>query len=246
MAMSNGHSCMPRRPASRERADWVSQSTGSADRRQHQPNGACHVSKPILENLADPAIGLKQRSSLPRPALRHVRPSETQAMAERFIAARTKADPLVELAYQQLELQTDQQFAALTDPQGRYRISVVATREITPYSDAEELITSVLTTRTLEVPASPADRAHPLLGGEAGGAYYRFRAVHDLVGHVATGYGFDRDGEYSAWLVQRNRYTGLARWAAATELHGEVSALWTTGRFAEHKAVLLDRAVALR
>jgi hypothetical protein len=88
---------------------------------------------------------------------------------------------------------------------------------------------------------SAADRAHPLLGGEVGGAYYRFRAVHDLVGHVATGFAFDQDGEYSAWLVQRTSYTGLARWAARTELHAEISALWTTGQFADHKAVLLDR-----
>jgi hypothetical protein len=85
------------------------------------------------------------------------------------------------------------------------------------------------------------DRAHPLLGSAVGGAYWRLRAVHDLIGHVATGFGFDPDGEYSAWLVQRRHYTGLARWAAATELRGEVSALWATGGFAEHKAVLLDR-----
>jgi len=70
---------------------------------------------------------------------------------------------------------------------------------------------------------SPADRAHLLLSGEIGGGYYRFRAAHDLLGHVATGYRFDRDGEYSAWLVQRTLYTGLARWAAATELHGHIS-----------------------
>src|SRR6185437_12329266 len=107
--------------------------------------------------------------------------------------------------------------------------------------DAEELAASVLTSRTLEVTTSAADRAHPLLGGEVGGAYYRFRAVHDLIGHVATGYGFDRDGEYSAWLAQRSLYTGPARLAAATELHGEVSALWITRQLAEHKAVLLDR-----
>jgi hypothetical protein len=104
----------------------------------------------------------------------------------------------------------------------------------------------VSATRTLEVTTSPADRAHPLLSGEAGGAYYRFRAVHDLIGHVATGYGFDRDGEYSAWLVQRTLYTGLARWAAATELHGEISALRATGQVAEHKAVLLDRDLLKR
>lgn len=41
--------------------------------------------------------------------------------------------------------------------------------------------------------------------------------------------------------MQRTLDSGLARWAAATELHGEISALWATGQFAEHKAVLLDR-----
>ena len=194
----------------------------------------------FMASLVDPAIGIPRRLARPGPVLRHVHPSETRAIAECFISARTRVDHLVALAYRQLEMQTDQQFAALTDPQGPYRITVVATSELTPYSDAGELLASVLVSRTLEVTTSPEDRAHPLLGGEAGGAYYRFRAVHDLIGHVATGYAFDRDGEYSAWVVQRNLYTGLARWAAATELHGEISALWTTRQFAEHKAVLLD------
>jgi hypothetical protein len=194
----------------------------------------------FVASLVDPAIGFPRRLPHPVPELRHVDPGETQAVAECFIAARTKADALVARAYQQLELQTDQQFAALTDPQGPYRISVVGTSELTPYADAGELAASVLASRTLEVTTSAADRAHPLLGGEVGGAYYRFRAVHDLLGHVATGYGFDRDGEYSAWLAQRSRYTGLARWAAASELHGEISALWATHEFPEHKAVLLE------
>jgi hypothetical protein len=199
----------------------------------------------VMPGLVDPAVRLRPRPADPRPAdprpaPRRVDPGETRTVAECFLAARTRTDRLVALAYRQLERQTDRQFAALTDPNGAYRIRVAGTSEATPYGDAGELIAAVLATRTLEVTMSPADRAHPLLGGEAGGAYYRFRAVHDLIGHVATGYGFDRDGEYSAWLVQRARYTGLARWAAATELHGEISALWTTGQFAEHKAVLLD------
>jgi hypothetical protein len=194
----------------------------------------------FIASLVDPAIGFSSPLTRSGPVLRHVQPGETQAIAECFISARTRRDRLVALAYQQLAIQTDQQFAALTDPQGPYRIFVVGTGEVTPYSDAGELAASVLTSRTLEVTTSAADRAHPLLGGEVGGAYFRFRAVHDLIGHVATGYGFDRDGEYSAWLVQRNLYTGLARWAAATELHGEISALWATHQFAEHKAVLLD------
>jgi hypothetical protein len=194
----------------------------------------------LIASLLAPACGSPLRPTRPRPVLRHVRLNESQAIAECFISARNRADPLVAMAYQQLETQTDQQFAALTDPRGPYRFTVVGTSVITPYSDAGELIASVLASRTLEVTTSAADRAHPLLDGEVGGAYYRFRAVHDLVGHVATGYGFDRDGEYSAWLLQRSRYTGLARWAAATELHGEISALWATSEFPEHKAVLLD------
>jgi hypothetical protein len=43
--------------------------------------------------------------------LRHVRPSETKAVAESFISARTRADQLVALAYRQLEAQTDRQFS---------------------------------------------------------------------------------------------------------------------------------------
>src|SRR5271154_4632443 len=180
----------------------------------------------LVASLVDPAIGILRQPPR-RLAVRHVKAAETQAVADCFISTRTGSDPRVVLAYQQLERQTDRQFAALTDAQGPYRISVVGTSQVTPYSDAGELIASVLASRTLEVTMSAADRAHPLLSGEAGGAYYRFRAVHDLIGHVATGYGFDQDGEYSAWLVQRTLYTGHARWAAATELHGEISALWT-------------------
>jgi len=194
----------------------------------------------FIASLVAPACGLPRRLTRPRPVLRRVRPSETQAIADSFISARSRAGPLVAQAYRQLETQTDRQFATLTDPQGPYRITVVGTGNDTPYSDADELTASVLSSRTLEVTTSAADRAHPLLAGEVGGAYYRFRAVHDLLGHVATGYGFDRDGEYSAWLLQRNLYTGLARWAAATELHGEISALWITHEAPEHKAVLLD------
>jgi hypothetical protein len=200
----------------------------------------------FIANLADPTTDSRCRAELPRPALHHIRGDETQKIAECFISARTTADSFVSLAYQHLEMQTNRQFAALTNPQGAYRITVVGTGQVTPYRDAGELTASVLATRTLEVTTSAADRAHPLLSGEVGGGYYRFRAVHDLIGHVATGYGFDPDGEYSAWLVQCALYTGLARWAAATELHGEISALWTTGQFAEHKAVLLDRDLLKR
>ena len=52
--------------------------------------------------------------------------------------------------------------------------------------------------------------------------------------------GFDRDGEFAAWRHQERLHTPLARQALATELHGRHSVCWTTGQFAEPKAVLLD------
>jgi hypothetical protein len=73
-----------------------------------------------------------------------------------------------------------------------------------------------------------------------GGAYDRFRAVHDILGHAGLGLGFDRNGEFAAWLYQARLHSALARRALATELHGQHSVYWTTGRMAEPKAVLLD------
>ena len=89
--------------------------------------------------------------------------------------------------------------------------------------------------------ARERDRRHPLLGCDRGGTYDRFRAVHDIVGHVEPCLGFDRDGEFAAWLTQERLYDGLARWALATELHAEHSVRWTTGTLSDHKATLLDR-----
>jgi hypothetical protein len=41
-------------------------------------------------------------------------------------------------------------------------------------------------------------------------------------------------------------FSGLARWALATELHGENSVLCDTGQIAEHKALLLPPDLLLR
>jgi hypothetical protein len=65
------------------------------------------------------------------------------------------------------------------------------------------MIAAVRAEHLLEVTAAAADRdrAHPLLGCELGGPYDRFRAVHDIVGHVIPRFGFDRDAE----LLRRAR-----------------------------------------
>ncbi|HET6910471.1 MAG TPA: hypothetical protein VFH54_14120 [Mycobacteriales bacterium] len=160
----------------------------------------------------------------------------------------TPRDPKVAAAYKQLQLQSDRLFASLTAdaPGGSFRVVFTRCRE--PYISDVELIRAVRATRLLEVATVAIDRGrlHPFLGNEVGGAYDRFRAVHDLVGHVQNGFGFDRNGEYAAWLAQDGRHSGLARLALATELHAEHSVLWSTGMPADHKAILIAPIVLNR
>jgi hypothetical protein len=177
---------------------------------------------------------------------RKVDPRLAREVAAAFVAARsTRRDPVVCAAYGQLEQQSDHAFVALTRSRSRPRrgVRVAFTACHMPYASDEEMVAAVRTERLLEVTsaATERDRHHPLMGCEVGGAYDRFRAVHDIVGHVRPGLGFDRDGEFAAWLVQERLYRGLARWALATELHAEHSVRWTTGVLSEHKATLLDR-----
>ena len=194
------------------------------------------------EDRVAPSLPRGPRPSWPR-AVRRVDEARARDVASCFLSARTdRTDALVRTAYIQLQTQSDRQFAILTAQQGRFGVTVVFSRCREPYGSDRELIDSVRATGILEVTAAAVDRdrLHPLLDCAVGGVYDRFRAVHDIVGHVATGYGFDRHGEYSAWQTQLASYRGLARWAAATELHAENSVLWTTQQLAEHKAVLLD------
>ena len=78
------------------------------------------------------------------------------------------------------------------------------------------------------------------MGNDHGGANDRFRGVHDVLGHARLTLGLDRDGEFAVWCSQERSHRPLARRALATELHGQHSALWTTGHLAEPKAILLD------
>jgi hypothetical protein len=155
---------------------------------------------------------------------------------------RAQRNATVRAAYADLGMQANRWFDRLTGTQARRQIRVVYTRVHEPYPTADELSESVRCHGVLEIcPAMhDRDRRHPLLDTSVGGAFDRLRAVHDIVSHGWCRYGFDRHGEFSAWLTEDRLYTGLARWALATELHGEHSVRWTTGNVADHKATLLE------
>jgi hypothetical protein len=157
-------------------------------------------------------------------------------------APRSRSTGLVDVAYRQLAIQAERWFDRLTAASANTPIRVVYTACPEPYASGNELAERVRSERLLEIwpSAYDRDRPHPALDTAMGGAYDRFRAVHDIVSHAGCRFEFDRHGEFAAWLTEHRMYTGLARWALATELHAEHSVRWTTGQVAEHKATLLD------
>jgi hypothetical protein len=171
-----------------------------------------------------------------------VDPAAGRAVAAAYTDAPTTRDPLVAAAYAQLVTESDQLFQHLTSPDRPDRVHIAFTTCPMPYADAHELMSSVDHDRLLEVTtvATKRDRHHPLMDNDLGGAYDRFRGVHDVLGHARLRVGFDRDGEFATWRSQERFHSPLARRALATELHGQHSVLWTTGDLAEPKAILLD------
>jgi hypothetical protein len=184
-------------------------------------------------------------TSTRRPARRRrkLRVDQTVAheVAAAYVDAPDRPEPLTVAAFTQLMAETDELFRWVTWPDRPGAVRVHFTRCPTPYNNAQELIASVTKLRRLEVTtvATDHDRRHPLMGNEVGGGYDRFRAVHDTVGHGRMQLGFDRDGEFAVWLAQERFHSSLARRALGTELHGQHSVRWTTGEFAEPKAMLL-------
>ena len=181
-----------------------------------------------------------------RAPRRPIAPEQARRIADAFLAApRHVPTARTTAAYAELGAQTSRWYQRLTGAAARRPIRVVITHCREPYTTAAELSESVRRDAVLELwPTSrDPDRRHPLLDTTVGGAFDRLRSVHDIVSHGWLGHEFDADGEFSAWLFEDRMYTGLARWALATELHGEHSVQWTTQDLADHKAVLLDRAL---
>jgi hypothetical protein len=173
-------------------------------------------------------------------------PTAAAEVAAAHLEAPKVGGALAHAAYVRLVRESDHLFTRIT--RARRPIRVFFSVCPAPYRDADELIASITHDRVLEVTAaaSERDRLHPVMDCEIGGAYDRFRAVHDILGHGYLNVGFGREGEYAAWRSQERLHSPLARRALATELHAEHSVRWTTGRFAEHKAAVLDERLIQR
>jgi hypothetical protein len=175
--------------------------------------------------------------------LTRVDPSIAAVVGEWYLSARSfPHDARIVAAYGHLQSETDRLFNVLVRSGGPGVVRVVFTRCGQPYAGDRELIAAVRAQRILEIPtaAVAGHRIHPVFGCGLGGAFDRFRAIHDLIGHAWLGHGFDLDGEYAAWRAQDRLHRGPARWALATELCGVNSARWLTGEPPDLKAMLLE------
>jgi hypothetical protein len=170
-------------------------------------------------------------------------------LAEAYVStSNSPHDPLVVSAYQHLQAETDQLFQAAADDDAPNALRIVFTWCREPYSCDRELIEAAHASRILEITtaATNSARIHPLLGCEYGGPFDRFRAIHDLIGHAWTGFGFDLQDEFAAWLTQDRLHGNLARRALATEILAVNSARSMLGEPPEQKAILLEPKMVQR
>jgi hypothetical protein len=175
-----------------------------------------------------------------------LQPSIARMIGEYYLNSRnTPRDALVMAAYKQLQSETDRLFKSVVGMVDSRAIRIVFTRCQQPYGGDADLIAAVRTHGILEITSAAvlAERVHPVLDCEFGGAFDRFRALHDLIGHAGLGYGFDLPGECAAWLAQDRLHSRLAGWALATELCGVNSAGWCAGEAPQLKAILLEPCV---
>jgi hypothetical protein len=170
-------------------------------------------------------------------------------VGDAYLTSGRGPDPgLVIAAYDQLRIESDRLFEAAARRTGPRAVRIVFTRCREPYASDRELVAAARSTRVLEITTAAIEpgRIHPLLGCEFGGPFDRFRAMHDLIGHVGPGYGFGLADELAAWRTQDRLHGRLAGWALATEILGVNSARSILSEPPELKAILFDRGLLTR
>jgi hypothetical protein len=107
-----------------------------------------------------------------------------------------------------------------------------------PYPDVHSMVHDVNTNKRLQVLSTKATGGHPYLANHDND---KFRFVHDLFGHAATGRNFDRHGEEAAWQHHSQMFSDHARPAMSFELRGQNGSLIKNGDFAPQKVGTLPR-----
>jgi hypothetical protein len=165
-----------------------------------------------------------------------VGPSAQQRLAEAYLALPAMDDaptmgPSAREAWDALAVEVRRQYVALVEHGLR-----VIVQDADPYGSAAEMMSDVEGNRTIRVLSTASTGHHPYWSDAENDT---FRAVHDVLGHAATGRGFDRHGEEAAYLCHRSTFSPMARLALTTETRGQNAAMIITGGFLDQRIAIL-------
>lgn len=136
--------------------------------------------------------------------------------------------PDIKASYKSLGEHIGKQFDFITRPEAEGGMGF--TYEVTPedpYANDQELRED-LARKHIKVLSTKGSGGSEALGDDMND---KFRAVHDVIGHGATGHGFSRFGELSAARLHAATLPPEARLALLSELKGQNAYLVTYGYF---------------
>ena len=144
-------------------------------------------------------------------------------------------------SFEALGSEIEEQFDMVTKPvsEGGLGVTVEFVDE-DPYDNFIEMYEDYTENKTIKILKTEVTGGHPFFTNEQND---KFRAVHDLFGHLATGRGFDRHGEEAAYQAHKSMFSETAAKAAATELRGQNSYLLEKGDFGPQKLILLPESM---
>ena len=140
-------------------------------------------------------------------------------------------------AWTALADEVEEQWDIITKPESEGGLGItVEFVDEDPYNSFADMRKDFIENKRIKVMKTEATGGHPFFTNEQND---KFRAVHDIFGHLGTGRGFDRHGEEAAYQAHRSMFTTTAEKALATELRGQNTYLLTYGDFGPQKLFIL-------
>lgn len=134
-------------------------------------------------------------------------------------------------AYDQFAGELDRQFKFLEEQGIKFEFV-----DEDPYKSFYEMHEDFIRNRRLKVMKTSVTGSHPYWSDATND---KFRAVHDVLGHLATGRGFDRHGEEAAYQAHKLTLPAEVHGALAMETRGQNAFLIERGDFPPQKAGIL-------
>lgn len=140
-------------------------------------------------------------------------------------------DEKAKKAYDQFAGELDRQFKFLEEQGIKFEFV-----DEDPYKTFYEMHQDFLQNRRLKVMKTSVTGSHPYWSNTTND---KFRAVHDVLGHLVTGRGFDRHGEEAAYQAHKLTLPVQVHGALAMETRGQNAFLIERGDFPPQKAGIL-------